>query len=131
LKEQSYERPVDRPSEAVCRVCHGTIDSNGWFSPHSGKKIPPPKNLSYAQCNGCLSTGSIVYVYEVEDKPVLLPHCGDAKCEGYCQDPLCFPKEIVPVKKDVSIVKPNRTREFLFRIVIFLLGYLFAKFVMN
>ena len=108
---ESYIRPVDRPSVIWCRTCAKYKDAKPGTRKNGSKW--PPTDLKTWYCIDCGEvTGSMVYQYEVAD-PVLpeawKPKCGNSSCDGMCDNALCIPPEYqlqkVVYEKQVEIVK--------------------------
>ncbi len=96
--------PTDRPSRIYCAVCEKylldfTVNGTNF----------KPKDLSKTIHYECGSPGSMVYVFDNKAKaipnPPNFPHCGDPKCEGYCDDLACIP--ISKQRSERSFTKEN------------------------
>lgn len=131
--EFSKIRPDDRPYKIFCRTCENYISAK-FLQKHSwnekaGRTVGyrwPPKDFRDNEdggfpCNVCGNDSGFVYEFKGDKKPSVgeikkvskpTPHCGNEKCEGYCDDPLCLPveqkQEIVDKKEKnkISVVLP-------------------------
>lgn len=134
--EFSKIRPDDRPYKIFCRTCETYTSSKFLektiFDYRAKKKVYfrwPPKDLRDNErdggfyCKVCGNNCGFVYEFKGDEKSSVgeikkiskpIPHCGNEKCEGYCDDPLCLPveqkQEIVNINKkeknNISVALP-------------------------
>lgn len=132
--EYSKIRPDDRPYKIFCRTCETYTSpkflSNRYWDRGARREVYfrwPPKDFRDNEkdggfcCKVCGNNCGFVYEFKGDEKPSVgeikkvskpTPHCGNEKCEGYCDDPLCLPveqkQEIVNKKEKnkISVVLP-------------------------